>query len=263
MTEKRICSIYCFINLINGKQYIGSTIQPINIRYNQHIYNVTHKNTHQYNYPLYCAIRKYGIENFQFKVLLEKECTEQEIRILEKQYIEINKTIAPFGYNQTSETEHPINAIDSYKKMSETKRENSKKVALIDENNNIISIYRSIKDCSEELNIDERKIGSCCRGERHTTNNKRFYWIDENNNLIIPQYKKNLYKGQKGTTQIQKTSRKVAKINKDTDKILETYNTIALAARENDCDPSGISKVCNGKRKICGGFKWSYVDKSK
>lgn len=34
--------IYCFINLINGKMYIGSTIQEPNIRYNQHIYNSKH-----------------------------------------------------------------------------------------------------------------------------------------------------------------------------------------------------------------------------
>ena len=41
--------------------------------------------------------------------------------------------------------------------------------------------------------------------------------------------------------------------------ILNTYETLALAARENNCDSSGISKVCKGKRNNCGGFKWKYV----
>jgi len=57
-------TIYCFTNLINNKKYVGSTISKPNVRYNQHIYNAFHKNTHQYNYPLYQAIRKYGIINF-------------------------------------------------------------------------------------------------------------------------------------------------------------------------------------------------------
>jgi hypothetical protein len=51
----------------------------------------------------------------------------------------------------------------------------------------------------------------------------------------------------------------VAKINKDTNEIIEIYDTIALAARENNCDNSAISKVCNGTRNSCGGFKWKYI----
>lgn len=210
----KISTIYCFTNLLNNKKYIGSTIQEPNIRYNQHIYNATHENTHQYNYPLYEAIRKYGLENFSFEILFQKECSEEEIRLIEKEYILSYNTVSPNGYNQTDNTEHPINAIESYQKMSETKREKAKRVALIDNNDNIIKIFRSIVDCAEELNENEKKIAACCRGERKTTGGKRFYWLDENNNLIVPEYKRDLYKGEAGTTQIQSTNRKVAKINK-------------------------------------------------
>ena len=67
--------IYCFTNLINNKKYIGSTISEINIRYNQHMYNAFNKNSDKYNYPLYCAIRKYGINNFKFEILEQKVCS--------------------------------------------------------------------------------------------------------------------------------------------------------------------------------------------
>ena len=144
--------------------------------------------------------------------------------------------------------------------MSNTKRELAKNVALVDENNNIIKVFRSIADCAEELKVNEKKIAACCRGERKTTQNKIFYWLDENNNLIIPEYKRDAYKGEIGTTQKQITNRQVAKIDKDTNEILAVYDSIALASRENSCDNSGISKVCRGQRAMCGGFKWKYVE---
>lgn len=100
-----------------------------------------------------------------------------------------------------------------------------------------------------------------CKGERHTTGNRIFRWLDKDNHLIIPEYKGYLtYKGEEGTTQIQSNSRKVAKINIETKEIIETYQTIALAARENHCNPSSISQVCRGKRKTCGGFSWKYIN---
>lgn len=252
--------IYCFTNTINNKKYIGSTIQEPNIRYNQHIYNAFHENVHQYHYPLYEAIRKYGLEYFRFDILLEKECDEQTIRDIEKDYIIKYNTLSPNGYNQTLDTQHPINAIESYQKMSQTKRNNAKCVAEVDENNNILHIWNSIVDCAEELNIGEKHIASCCRGERHLVNNKKFYWLDENNNLIMPEYTGFQYKGKSGTTQKQITNKKVLKINPLTDQIIDSYDSIALAARENSCDSSGISKVCKGKRNMCGGFKWRYMD---
>lgn len=252
--------IYCFTNLINQKKYIGSTINKPNIRYNQHLYNAFHQDSNKYQYPLYQAIRKYGIENFSYEILAEVNCSEEEIRKLEKQYIHQYDTISPNGYNQTDDTIHPINATESYQKMSETKRELAKSVAHVDDNDNIITIYRSIVDCAEALGLDEKKIGACCRGERRTTNNKKFYWINENNELIIPEYNRNSYKGENGTTQKQITNRKVAKINIETNEIIIIYDSIALASRENNCDSSAIAKVCRGKRQTCGGFRWKYIE---
>ena len=253
-------TIYCFTNLINNKKYIGSTIQEPNIRYNQHIYNATHENIHQYNYPLHQAIRKYGLENFIFDIIYQAECSEEEIREIEQQYIIKYNTLSPNGYNQTLDTKHPINNVLSYQKMSNTKRENAKEVCEVDNDNNILNKWRSIIDCAEDTKLDEKKIAAVCRGERKTTNGRIFYWLDENKNIIIPTYIRDEYKGKKGTTQIQSSSRKVAKINLQSNEIIKIYNTIALAARENNCDSSAISKVCRGLRNRCGGFGWKYID---
>lgn len=256
--------VYCFTNLINNKKYIGSTISKINIRYNQHMYNAFNTKSNKYNYPLYCAIRKYGINNFKFEILEQKDCSIEEIRQIEHNYIIKYNTLSPYGYNQTENTICPDSTHNPeiYKKISKTKREKAKNVAEVDKENKIIKIYRSIIDCAEQTGCDQRKIGSCCRGERHHTNNRRFYWIDKNGELIIPIYKgDSVYKGERDKTQIQSTSKKVAKIDLKTDEIIETYDTIALAARMNNCDASAISKVCKGIRNKCGNFKWKYIEK--
>lgn len=252
--------IYCFTNIINNKKYIGSTIKKPNIRYNQHIYNAFHENTHQYNYPLYQAIRKYGLDNFEFEVLLSKDCDEATIRKIEAEYIKKYNTLSPNGYNQTLDTDHPINNVEAYEKMKQTKRNQAKCVAEVDKENNILKIWNSIIECAEDLEISEKHIASCCRGERRSVANKKFYWIDENGILIIPEYTGFQYKGEKGTTQKQVTNKKVAKIDLKTGEIIDIYDSIALASRENNCDSSAISKVCRGKRNKCAGYFWKYVD---
>ena len=55
--------------------------------------------------------------------------------------------------------------------------------------------------------------------------------------------------------------KKVAKIDIKTDAILETYITVAEAAKSLNKTTSGnISQVCNGKLKKAYGFKWKFID---
>ena len=251
--------IYKFTNLINQKLYIGSTITDPQKRYNQHIYVAFHPNTHQYNYPLYQAFRKYGIENFAYEIIEQRECSEEEIRLLEKEYIIKYNSLSPNGYNQTIDTEHPINSIETYAKIRNTKRNQSKNVVELNAENEILKEWRSIVDCSEDTGLNEKKIAAVCRGEAHTVEQRKFAWI-ENGKPIIPKYTGPLYRGKKGSTQIQSTSRKVAKIDKQTLQVIAEYDTVALAGRENNIDASAISKVCRGLRKTTGGFLWKYID---
>lgn len=91
--------IYCFTNLINNKKYIGQTINNDNARYSAHISNSNNSNSQEYDSLLHRAIRKYGIENFQYEILA-KEIEDIEIlNLLEIYYIKSFKTQAPDGYN--------------------------------------------------------------------------------------------------------------------------------------------------------------------
>ena len=197
--------------------------------------------------------RKYGIENFTFEIL-DTFKTYNDMIKAEQEYILQENSIFPTGYNQTNRTDTPMLDPNISKKMSQTKRTKyGKIVAEIDENNQILSIWNSIVEASEETSLDRYKISDVCNGRRLTTGGRRFRFIDESKNIIEPEKRTNITQ----SNRITKSSKKVIKLNENNE-ILQVYDSIALAAKDNNCDSSGISKVCNGKRTKCGGFKWQY-----
>ena len=89
--------IYKITNLINGKSYIGQSVN-IQKRFNAHRSAAFNPNNKNYDFPLYKAIRKYGIENFKFEVL--EECDRSELDNKETFYIAKYQTHGKNGYNQ-------------------------------------------------------------------------------------------------------------------------------------------------------------------
>ena len=88
--------IYKITNKINGKSYIGKTEQANpNERFRQHI-NDSNKERCK-DRPLYRAFRKYGVDNFLFKVLEETDNPSEREKELIKEY----GTYGSTGYNAT------------------------------------------------------------------------------------------------------------------------------------------------------------------
>lgn len=91
------CGIYKIENKINGKVYIGQSIN-IEQRWIGHKKNIFACNN-SYNYPLYQAIRKYGLENFDFSIV--EECLIEQLNEKEIYYIKLYNSFLSNGYNQT------------------------------------------------------------------------------------------------------------------------------------------------------------------
>jgi len=88
--------IYKFTNKINGKSYIGQSVD-IYKRYHKH--KTCSDNTYFHD-----ALRRYGFDNFTFEIL--EECDEAELDTLEIFYIKKYKTIYPNGYNKNKGGKH-------------------------------------------------------------------------------------------------------------------------------------------------------------
>lgn len=97
--------IYKITNLINGKSYIGQSIN-IEQRWKAHRSRPFNPNSKQYNSSFYRAVRKYGLEHFSFEVL--EECNEKELDSKEETYIALFHTTDPnYGYNLTTGGQKP------------------------------------------------------------------------------------------------------------------------------------------------------------
>jgi group I intron endonuclease len=92
----KITGIYKITNKINNKSYIGQS-KDIEARWSEHKRTAFNDNRDEYEFPLYRAFRKYGIENFTFVILEETESLEER----EKYYINFYNS-KENGYNQTS-----------------------------------------------------------------------------------------------------------------------------------------------------------------
>jgi group I intron endonuclease len=92
-----VTGIYKITNVVNGKVYIGQSVN-IEKRFINHKSSAYNSKNKSYDYPLPRAIRKYGFENFQFEIL--EECSIDELNDKERWYIAQYHAHGPRGYNQ-------------------------------------------------------------------------------------------------------------------------------------------------------------------
>ena len=86
--------IYKITNRINGKVYIGQTIQTLKKRWQRHGW----KSEVRKNMPITLAIVKYGKKNFDIEII-DKCGSQDELNRLELHYAIFYNTFAPNGYN--------------------------------------------------------------------------------------------------------------------------------------------------------------------
>ena len=94
--------IYKYENKLNQNIYIGQSVN-IEARQKAHLYSAYNKKAKDYNSQFHQAIRKYGIENFNFTIIAEisqEEYSRELLNSLEKTFIKLYNSYHK-GYNAT------------------------------------------------------------------------------------------------------------------------------------------------------------------
>lgn len=219
-----MCGIYKIENLINGKIYIGQSIE-IERRFKRHLQAKD-------DYLIHRALRKYGKENFTFQII--EECKPEELNLKEVYWINKFNSLQPFGYNMVEGGASGA----GYAK--------GKIVEQYDLNGKLIKTYSSANQASQQTEIDHWSICACCRGEYSHAGG--FQWKYQNDeNKIIQKLE-------------VRTNFIVLQLDKNTNEILNEYSSLKEASEKTKIAKSTICNVCNGKGKTAGGFKWKYKE---
>lgn len=234
--------VYKITNLINNKAYIGSSIR-VKERWKQHINASKNPNNPTYNYPLYQAFRKYGVENFNFEILNDDFDCLEDMCNYEKNMIIYFNTCGQNGYNQTLETDQGLNAKENLQKYI---KKISQACAKIDKNNNIIETYSSYHEAATKNNLDSdfyaTKIRNVCKGINSSIQEKLFFRdLDKDGKIITIPFK--TYRNKKP----------VIAINIEFPEEEQYYDSISSAAIALQTERKSISKC------IAGDNRYSHV----
>lgn len=195
---------------MNDKVYVGQTCRTFKERMGEHL---RHKNT-----TLGKALAKYGIDNFEYKIIDEAK-TIEELNEKEIFWIEKLNSITPYGYNLCKGGNNTLGY--NHKEESKEKMRLSKKGTFKGEDNPFF-------------------------GKKHTHETRqkmRDAWTEERKEQLRLSAKTRKYR----TVKVR---------NVDTG---EVFDSVKEAAEKYNLKDTHISRVCKGKRKTTGGFKWEYV----
>lgn len=199
-----IPGIYKIENKINHKIYIGQS-KNIKYRFHSHFYKCFVLN---YNHPLYCSIRKYGIQNFTFTIIKKT----YDLDLWEVFFIKLYQSAnSEYGYNILTGREFPdylIREIMAKRKntlkkrgyiydaemlkylsdlrkgekngfygkhhtneaIEKNRKAHCKKIVCIETG----KTYNSILEAAKECNVNSTCISLCCKGSSVTAGG--YHW---------------------------------------------------------------------------------------
>lgn len=149
-------AIYKITNLNNNKIYIGQSKQPEH-RWKEHKWNAFNPNREE-NSLLYEALRKYGVNGFEFTILGWFDDYNEK----ERYYIKYFNSLAPNGYNLTEGGEEPPH------KYGEEHHNSSYSQEIIDRIiDDLLSKKYTQKEIEDKYHVNQQLVTSINRGVTH------------------------------------------------------------------------------------------------
>lgn len=226
MKNEKICGIYKITNLVNGKVYIGKSVDIEN-RWKQHLVKAR-----TCQFVLYKAMRKYGVDNFKFEVV--ETCTEAELFDKEREYVAAERSYIGWpdsnGYNMSIGGEGQTGwglPVDAYSL-----------------DGRYVDSYPNIVAASEDTSTPQSSIVNCCAGRRKSAGG--YIWRYDGDDAPTPYHS-------------DVKTRSVGQYDFDGN-LIASYNTLAEAAKAVHAHKTQISACCRGVCYSCKGYQWRYAD---
>ena len=219
-------TVYKHQNKINGKVYIGITMQEPEKRWGNN--GINYKTSPHF----YAAIQKYGWNNFDHDILFEN-LTHDEACSKEQELIKLyNSMDREFGYNSTSGGDIFIMSEEARKKLSHSMMGNKNGLG---------------HPCSDEK---KRKISEAQKGRTFTEEHKqKLSDAAKQRHVPCSEEKK------KKLSQNYPNKRKVYCEELDT-----IYDSVQECGRQLGIPATNITKLCNGRGKTLKGYHLRYYN---
>jgi hypothetical protein len=222
--------IYMWINKLNGKKYVGSSV---NLRRRLLEYYNVNRLLNEKSMPINVALLKYGYHNFSLTILEicdVNNLMSREKHFFEKYTPEYNILDTPGSPSRGSGWRHSEATIENMRiaaynrdkspealtKLS-TAQPYSIKVEAVDIETNTSTIYNAIKAAARALGIDRRYI-------------EHYIYLNQDKPVLGKYTFKLINSNDKKIEKVQKTSKKIEVININT-KEVTIYTSIGAAAR--------------------------------
>lgn len=265
--------VYLITNKINGKRYVGQTVQTMTSRWSKHCSPSKASD----GMPIVHAIQKYGKEAFEVKVLVECE-TIEEMNHRETYYIRILKTQTPNGYNvlpggsnsrHTEETKKKIGEGNKGKHIGKKRTQEVKDKMSRDRKGKRRS-PEVAKACSERVRGDKHPMfGKHHRDESKQQISKSLKgintWTLGKKDSKETVEKKRI--ASTGRIPSLKTKQTLSRVNSSPNMEVLCHQTGALyrstaeAARSLNLSRSKVKDVLKGRSKHTKGYTFEYTNK--
>lgn len=231
--------IYIVTNKLNGKQYVGQTRRTVEVRWKNHLANLTSDINYFHN-----SIIKYGKDSFTIDILDKIEANNirdltKKLNELEIYYISKHNTLSPNGYNLTNgggnnsiNCDKPVDQYDKY--------------------GNYIRSYNSASEAAYATNGSRKTITDCCN-RTISKRNKRTY----SSGGYIWRFKGDTYIEDSLNNSCQ---RPVVQYDLDGN-IIQHFSSIQSASIITGYTSDSIGKCCKGHTKQCNGYVFLYYNK--